>query len=187
MGRVETESARMGRLVDDLLTLARSDEQREFIRRSFDLGSVDLGSVCADAVTDASAIDGGRLITFTDQRNPSVDVARKVAGDSDAMQQVLNNLLMNARRHTPTGTPIEVGLRNNVDFAEVTVVDHGPGFAAEDIAHVFDWFWRASEAKGSGLGLAIVRAIVEAHGGTVTAANANWAGAVLTVRLPLVP
>ncbi len=189
MLRVETESARMGRLVDDLLVLARSDEQRQSRRQP-----VDVALICSDAVTDAGAIEPGRVISFRGERIlPAGATSPKVAGDADALRQVIDNLVTNARLHTPAGTPIDVAVRNHSSGIEITVTDHGPGFEAGQFEHVFDRFWRGGRnpdgplphPRGSGLGLAIARAVVDAHGGTITAHNATLGGAVVTVRLPL--
>jgi two-component system, OmpR family, sensor histidine kinase MprB len=94
----------------------------------------------------------------------------------------VSNLLDNAEKWSPAGEPIEVA----VSGAEVVVRDHGPGFSGEDLPRVFDRFYRARSARGlpgSGLGLAIVRQVAEAHGGSVTAANADGGGAQLRLTL----
>ncbi len=185
MARVETESARMGRLVDDLLTLARSDEQRQLRRQP-----VDVGPLCHDAVTDCHAIDNERPVRFVDHRPEPT----QVLGDPDALRQVIDNLLTNSRRHTPASTPVTVTVNNVDGDTVITVTDEGPGFATGNLERVFDRFWRAEQSRtgygngdrphGSGLGLAIVQAIVTAHDGTVTASNATSGGAVVTVLLP---
>ncbi len=189
MLRVETESARMGRLVDDLLVLARSDEQRQSRRQP-----VDVALICSDAVTDAGAIEPGRVISFREERiSPTGTPLGKVAGDPDALRQVVDNLLTNARLHTPAGTPIDVVVSSHTTGVEITVSDHGSGFEAGQFEHVFDRFWRSGRSpdgplphrRGSGSGLAIARAVVEGHGGTITAHNASLGGAVVTVELPL--
>jgi two-component system, OmpR family, sensor histidine kinase MprB len=94
----------------------------------------------------------------------------------------VSNLLDNAEKWSPAGEPIEVA----VSGGEVVVRDHGPGFSGEDLPRVFDRFYRARSARGlpgSGLGLAIVRQVAEAHGGSVTAANAAGGGAQLRLRV----
>ena len=93
------------------------------------------------------------------------------------------NLLDNAVKYSPSGEPVEIELAGE----ELTVRDHGPGISAEDLAHVFDRFYRGAEARGrpgSGLGLAIVRQVVRQHGGTVTAERAPGGGTLMRVRLP---
>ncbi|WP_457637673.1 sensor histidine kinase [Oceanithermus sp.] len=110
--------------------------------------------------------------------------------DPGRMRQVVVNLLDNAIRHA--SSLVEVGCQRLGDRACITVRDDGPGIAAEDLPHVFDRFYRADPARnrgsgGSGLGLAIVQAIVQAHGGQVTAANHPGGGAVFTTCLPVEP
>jgi two-component system OmpR family sensor kinase len=179
MDRIEAESARMGGLVDDLLTLARVDEVREPAREP-----LDLRELLEDARDDARAAAPEREISLT----PTGPVA--IEGDGDALRRVFANLLRNAIVHTPDGTPIEISLEATEAQATVTVRDHGPGLPSGDPNAVFERFWRDSASRGrddggAGLGLAIVAAIVNAHGGTVEAANAPTGGALFTVRLPL--
>ena len=109
-----------------------------------------------------------------------------VHGSAPRLAKAVNNLLDNAVKWNGTGRPIEVRLREG----ELTVRDHGPGFAPGELEHVFDRFFRGARARdkaGSGLGLAIVRQIAEAHGGTAGAANAEGGGALLSLRLPTRP
>jgi two-component system, OmpR family, sensor kinase len=179
MDRIEAESARMGGLVDDLLTLARVDEVREPAREP-----LDLRELLEDARDDARAAAPEREISLT----PTGPVA--IDADGDALRRVFANLLRNAIVHTPDGTPIEVSLAATEAQATVTVRDHGPGLPPGDPNAVFERFWRDSESRGrddggAGLGLAIVAAIANAHGGTVEASNAPDGGATFTVRLPL--
>jgi two-component system OmpR family sensor kinase len=179
MARIESESARMGGLVDDLLTLARIDEVREPARET-----LDLRELLEDARDDARAAAPERAITLS----PTGPVA--ALGDGDALRRVFANLLRNAVVHTPEGTPIEIGLETTEGWATVTVRDHGPGLPPGDPNAVFERFWRDSDSRGrddggAGLGLAIVAALVAAHGGSVDASNPTGGGALLTVRLPL--
>jgi two-component system OmpR family sensor kinase len=179
MARIEAESARMGGLVDDLLTLARVDEVREPAREP-----LDLRELLEDARDDARAAAPERAISL----GPTGPVA--IEADGDALRRVFANLLRNAIVHTPDGTPIEIGLEASDAWATVFVRDHGPGLPSGDPGAVFERFWRDSESRGrddggAGLGLAIVAAIANAHGGAVEAANATDGGAEFTVRLPL--
>jgi two-component system OmpR family sensor kinase len=177
MRRIEDEAARMGVLVEDLLTLARLDEVREVA-----YGRVDLSALASDAVDDARAT--------APEREISVDAGpAAVTGDADQLRQVLANLLRNALVHTPAGTPIEVSVRRENGTVRLTVRDHGPGLPTDDADALFERFWRAEGGRergkgGAGLGLAIVAGIVDGHGGTVTAANAPGGGAAFEVRLP---
>jgi two-component system, OmpR family, sensor kinase len=167
----------MKTLVEDLLLLARLDETRPVQRTP-----IDLAVVAADACSDATAVAPGRRVVL-DAPEPVV-----VAGDGDHLRQAVANLVGNALRHTPPGTPIDVSARRADDLAVVVVRDHGPGLAADTIEHVFDRFWQADHARtgvGAGLGLSIVAAIIDEHGGTVSAANAEAGGAEFTIRLPL--
>lgn len=179
MDRIEAESARMGGLVDDLLTLARVDEVREPAREP-----LDLCELLEDARDDARAAAPDREVSLT----PTGPVA--IEGDGDALRRVFANLLRNAIVHTPDGTPIEVSLEATEHQATVIVRDHGSGLPPGDSNAVFERFWRDSASRGrddggAGLGLAIVAAIVNAHGGSVEASNAPDGGAEFTVRLPL--
>jgi two-component system, OmpR family, sensor kinase len=179
MSRIESESARMGGLVDDLLTLARIDEVREPAR-----DPLDLRELLEDARDDARAAAPERQITL----NPTGPVA--ILADGDALRRVFANLLRNAIVHTPEGTPIELTLKTTEAWATVEVRDHGPGLPPGDPNAVFERFWRDSESRGrddggAGLGLAIVNGLVNSHGGRVDASNPPGGGALFTVRLPL--
>jgi two-component system OmpR family sensor kinase len=178
MRRIEEEAARMGVLVEDLLTLARLDEvaAAPHVR-------VDLGSIVRDAVDDGRATAPDREI------GARVNGSAFVLGDADQLRQVLGNLLRNALVHTPAGTPIEVDVRQIGDDVRLEVRDHGPGLPPGDPAALFERFWRSEGGRergkgGAGLGLAIVAVIVDAHGGQVEAANAADGGASFVVRLP---
>jgi two-component system OmpR family sensor kinase len=177
MRRIEEESARMKTLVEDLLLLARLDQTRPIERTS-----VDLAVLAADACSDAVAAAPGRPVTL-DAPEPAI-----VLGDQNHLRQAIANLVSNALRHTPAGTPIEVSAHVAGDRAVVAVRDHGPGLDEEALAHVFDRFWQADRArvgKGAGLGLAIVAGIAAEHGGEAMATNAPDGGARFTLRLPL--
>lgn len=174
--RIEEESARMRVLVEDLLLLARLDEHRPVERKP-----TDLVVLAADACTDVVATDPERSVTL-DAPEPVV-----VPGDEVHLRQAIANLTTNALRHTPSGTPLEVGCHVEDGKAVVTVRDHGPGLDEESVQHVFDRFWQGDKArvgKGTGLGLSIVAAIAAEHGGAASAGNAPGGGAVFTLTLP---
>ncbi|HWM12028.1 MAG TPA: ATP-binding protein, partial [Solirubrobacteraceae bacterium] len=180
MRRIEDEAARMGVLVEDLLTLARLDEIAEAPHTE-----VDLAALAADAVADAAAVAPDRAISL-DATGRAI-----VLGDAHQLRQVLGNLLRNAVVHTPAGTPVEVRVVAGPNV-RVSVRDHGPGLPGDDPAALFERFWRAEGGRergraGAGLGLAIVAAIVEAHGGKVAAADAAGGGAEFSVVLPAGP
>ncbi len=181
MRRIEDEAARMGVLVEDLLTLARLDETREAQR-----APVDAARLVRDAGHDAQAVAPDR-----DVRVDAGEGDLMVLGDADHLRQVLANLVRNALVHTPPGTAIALGAHAVADDVVLTVRDHGPGLPASDPATLFERFWRAEHDRGrargkagAGLGLSIVAALVAAHDGTVTAADAPGGGACFTVTLP---
>jgi two-component system OmpR family sensor kinase len=183
MSRIEQEAARMGVLVEDLLTLARLDEVRDAVREP-----VDVTELARDAAEDARAAARDRQIAFRGGDDDTL-----VLGDGDQLRQVIGNLTRNALVHTPPGTPVEVGVERDDGHVRIVVRDHGPGLPDDDDdgggGSLFERFWRADAARGrgpagAGLGLAIVHAIVTAHGGTVRAENAPDGGARFTVELP---
>jgi two-component system OmpR family sensor kinase len=187
MQRVEQESARMGVLVEDMLLLARLDQQRPIEHRP-----VDLLTLAADAVQDARIIAPGRDITL----DVGSGAAFLVLGDEVRLRQVIGNLMNNALTHTPDGTPVAVrllaGARQPVPSVVLEVADQGPGLRPDQAEHVFERFYRADQARtrtagGTGLGLAIVAALVAAHDGTVTLQTAPGQGATFRITLPLAP
>ncbi len=185
MRRIEDEAARMGGLVDDLLTLARLDEQRPERRTP-----VDLTVVAVDAVQDARVLDPRRDVALTGRGAPLGPTV--VLGDESRMRQVVTNLVANALRHTPAGTPVEIVVGRDEGFGVLEVRDHGPGIAPEQARKVFERFFRADASRqrasgGSGLGLAIVAAIVASHGGQVGISQTPGGGATFAVRIPLAP
>jgi len=178
MGRIEDEAARMGVLVEDLLTLARLDEVPDTPH-----AQLDLAALVRDAVDDGRASAPDREIAI------EIDGPALVLGDRDQLRQVLGNLLRNAFVHTPQGTPIEVNLAHVDGEVRLEVRDHGPGLPTSDAEALFERFWRSEGGRergrgGAGLGLAIVAAIVDAHDGEVRAGNAPGGGAAFVVTLP---
>ena len=176
---IRAETARMDRLVNDLLTLARLDEGVPM-----EMAPVELVSLASDAVRTASAVGPDWPVRFW-AAHPV-----EVSGDKDRLRQVLDNLLANVRAHTPPGTTTTVRVDQIGDHAEIEVRDTGPGMPDEEAHRVFERFYRADRARsrtsgGSGLGLAIVAAIVAAHGGTVSATSALGSGLVVSVRIPM--
>ena len=180
MRRVEDEAARMGLLVDDLLLLARLDQQRPLVREP-----VDLLKLAGDAVQDARAVAPDRRIELVVDAAPPV-----VLGDDARLRQVLGNLMTNALTHTPPGTAVTVRLGSRGPHAVLEVEDAGPGLTDEQAARVFERFYRADAARsrahgGSGLGLSIVAALVAAHAGRVEVDPGAGSGATFRVLLPL--
>jgi two-component system OmpR family sensor kinase len=178
---IRAETARMERLVNDLLTLARFDEGLPI-----QIVPTELVGVGAEAVRTAATVGPQWPVEFT-ASHPV-----EVMGDPTRLRQVIDNLLANVRAHTPEGTSATVHVDQDGAMAEIVVKDSGPGMPSEEAARVFERFYRvdASRARnhgGSGLGLSIVAAIVAAHGGTVSAKSAPGEGMMVTVRLPVIP
>jgi len=210
MRRLEQESSRMGVLVEDMLLLARLDQQRPLEHQT-----VDLLTLAADAVHDARVVAPGRSINLT----VGSGAALLVLGDEVRLRQVIGNLMSNALAHTPDGTPIDVRIRSGSlseapshaqarppvparsapgqpapagsrSAAVLEVADHGPGMTREQAEHAFERFYRADQARttgGTGLGLAIVAALVAAHGGAVWVESSPGQGATFRIALPLAP
>ena len=181
MSRVESESRRMGLLVDDLLLLARLDAQRPI-----EQNRVDLLALASDAVHDAQAIAPKRNITMEVFDGPGTP---EVLGDEPRLRQVLGNLVTNALQHTPESADITVRVGTEGDDAIVEVVDEGPGMSQEDALRIFERFYRTDSSRarisgGTGLGLSIVDSLVLAHDGTVTVTTAPGQGCRFHVSLP---
>ncbi|WP_233273318.1 sensor histidine kinase [Streptomyces broussonetiae] len=179
--RIKAESSRLGEMVDDLLLLARLDAGRPLESRP-----VDLTRLVLDAVTDARAAGPDHRWSLDLPEDPVT-----VPGDDHRLQQVLANLLANARLHTPVGTKVTVTLETGTDAAVLTVHDDGPGVPDEVQPGVFERFTRAEHRRrpnasggGAGLGLSIVAAVAEAHGGRVELESGPGSTA-FTVRLPV--
>lgn len=178
MTRINHEAQRLTRLVNDLLTLARLDEQRPVERQP-----VDLARLAMDAATDFRAAAPDHPLSLDARPGAVVD------GDGDALRQVIVNLLANVHHHTPAGTQVALTVETDGEGVAVSVADDGPGMADDTARHVFDRFYRADKSRAratgnSGLGLAIAAAIVDAHGGTIDLETAPGTGTTFTVRLP---
>jgi signal transduction histidine kinase len=201
----EEESARMGRLVGDLLLLARADAGD---LPSFQRERVDLGELASEVVERARPQAGTRSLTV------NADSGYIVIGDRDRLKQLVANLVENAIRYTPAGGRVQVvvsgssGLqqrsgavrsRNARDsgtstpMALLTISDSGIGISPTDLPHVFERFYRADKARsralgGSGLGLSIAQYVAQTHGGSISvASDGPNRGSTFTVRLPLAP
>jgi two-component system OmpR family sensor kinase len=166
----------MARLVDRMLTLARADSGLKLT-----LAPVELRTLVTEVARQAAAVHPDRTLNVE-----SVEVA--VAGDEDALRQLLWILLDNAIRYSRT--TISVSLSIDGGWARLMVSDDGPGIAPDDRERVFERFFRADRARtgqGAGLGLSIARWITDQHGGRIVAAAGPGGGAGLFVDLPLLP
>jgi two-component system OmpR family sensor kinase len=189
--RIEDEASRMGLLVEDLLLLARLDQERPLVR-----APLELRVIANDAVTAARAVAPDRTIQL---EIPEGTGPLIVSGDEARLRQVVDNLVANALTHTPAGTPVWLRLYAEDGSVVVEVADAGPGLRPEQADRVFERFYRADAARtrrnsaaptarsGTGLGLAIVAALVAAHEGTVQVDSPPGGGAVFRVRLPAAP
>ena len=190
--RVEDEASRMGVLVDDLLLLARLDQQRPM-----DFRTVDLLAIAADALHDARVIAPSREINLT----VAMPDAPLVTGDEASLRQVVGNLMSNALTHTPDGTPIDITIRAGSVASTGTpdepavifeVTDHGPGLTSKQQERVFERFYRTDRARsraagGTGLGLAIIAALIDAHLGRVWVESEPGKGATFGFAVPFAP
>ena len=176
MRRTEQEAARMGRLINDMLVLARLDEQRPLAQEP-----VDLSELVRDAAADASATSPAPTITV-EASTPNV-----VIGDDDHVRQVMANLISNALFHAETAVHLRSAQID--DRAIVEVTDDGVGMPPEVVERVTERFFRADPSRsrdrgGSGLGLAIVEAAVTAHGGTIEIISAAGEGTTIRLSFP---
>lgn len=181
MGRIEAESERMSKLVEDMLLLARLDNDPS----NLSLHPVDVVEVVLNATSDAQVSWPGKQWSVDIPEHPVVARA-----DQQKLHQVVVNLLANANKHTPDGTEVEAGVRVDGPWAVVTVTDNGPGIDPRIKNQVFERFARADVARAhnsegsTGLGLAIVQAVMDAHGGTASVESAPGR-TVFTLRVPL--
>jgi two-component system OmpR family sensor kinase len=169
-------SRRMRRLVADLLLLARADAGRATVRQP-----VDFAEVVREAVAEAISISADHTVSAHIPEGESF----VVEGAPDDLHRLVLNLAENAMAHTPPGTLVDVGLGRSGGELVLEVSDSGPGIPEELRARIFDRFVRAERTGGgSGLGLSIVRAVAEAHGGSVAVDESPAGGARFRVRLP---
>ena len=178
----ERNGHRLSALVRDILLVAQADAGR----LGLDMRTVALGDLVAQAVTAArpSATAKGIDLEHEISGNPSIHA------DPDRLGQVLDNLISNAIKFTPSGGRVRVALVIAQSRARITVSDDGPGIPGEECERLFEPFYRARQATkdvvpGSGLGLAVVKAIAEAHGGSVSVESEVGRGSVFRADLPL--
>ncbi len=185
LAAIESEAARMQRLVADLLLLARADAGVTIEKQI-----VELDTLLLDIYRQA------RLMTTTVKVSLGSEDQAQVVGDPDRLKQLFLNLADNAIKYTPAGGTVTLALERDEALVRVTIADTGVGIPASDLPKIFDRFYRADKSRvrdpangagGTGLGLAIVKWIVDAHGGTITVASQVGKGSMFTVTLPLAP
>lgn len=183
MRRTEQESARMGRLVEDMLSLARLDE-----RRPMSFGPVHVAGLLDDLAADARVLDPDRTISVdVDAADPLI-----VSGDGDRVRQAVLNVLTNARVHTDGDIELTAAPKPGADGrdgVEIEIVDHGRGMTAEEVDRATERFYRADPSRsrargGSGLGLAIADGIVGSHRGELTIRSERGTGTTVAIWLP---
>ncbi|MCC6174280.1 MAG: HAMP domain-containing protein [Chloroflexi bacterium] len=181
IGSIVREAGRMGRLVNDLLALARADAGQPFHR-----SRLMLDTVLVEVFMQQRPLADGVRLMVGDLEQIAVD------GDRDRLKQLLLNLVDNALRHTLAGGTVTLDLVRRADLAELRVRDTGSGIGPEHLPRIFDRFYRVDgDARraggGAGLGLAICRQIAEAHGGRIDVESRVGVGTTFTLRLPAVP
>jgi two-component system OmpR family sensor kinase len=177
--RIEAEGVRMSSLVEDLLSLARTDEGVPL-----HIEPIDINELVTDAATSArAAFPTRRIEAFTGPYGATVN------GDRGQLLRVLTNLLANAATHTDPNGPIRITVQPTGQTVVIQVADSGPGLTPEDAARIFDRFWRADKSRvrasgGTGLGMSIVAATIAQHRGTVRFDSTVAAGSTATITLP---
>ncbi|MEZ4671150.1 MAG: HAMP domain-containing sensor histidine kinase [Anaerolineae bacterium] len=181
---MQSEAARMSRMVDDLLLLARAD----YGNLALDMTEVDLDTVVTDVFKEARILAKDKHLVI---KMPELEPLR-IQGNADRLKQLLLNLVSNAIKFTPDGGQVSISLRQEDDCAILKVSDTGIGIQPDDLEHIFDRFYRADTSRtrvhstdGSGLGLAIAKWISEAHNGTIEAHSIPGQQTTFTVRIPL--
>jgi two-component system, OmpR family, sensor kinase len=183
LAAVVRKAAQVGRIVDDLLFLARSESGSILVRRE----AVDLQEVLGDVLLDGADMgskSGVRILP----RQPTEPVI--VRGDADRLRQAILIALDNAMKLAPAGSTVEIELRRDNDCAVVAVHDDGPGFTEEEIGSAFTRFYRGRPSpgrsgRGLGLGLSIAKWIVDQHDGMIRIVNARDVGATVEIEVPL--
>lgn len=173
---IESEGERLSRLVQNLLQVTRLETGAIEIHKE----RFPLEEVVGSALERVERRLQGRMIkTAIPPDLPPIPL------DPILLEQVLINLIENAIQHTPQATRIDISARIDGALATITVADRGPGLVPDEIGHLFEKFRRGAGSSGTGLGLAICRAIVQAHGGQITAENRDGGGALFRFTLPL--
>jgi two-component system OmpR family sensor kinase/two-component system sensor histidine kinase BaeS len=191
ISRLYDETRLLSRLVEDLRELALADAGQLHLN----LHPIDVAQVIQHTLDKLSLAAEAQEVNLTVQLPYNLPFAQ---ADPDRVAQVLRNLLVNAVRHTPPGGLVTVYASSKADNLEIAIADTGEGIAPEDLAHVFERFWRADPARartgsdgeerfigGTGLGLAVAQSLVEAQGGRIWAESTPGEGTVFRFTLPL--
>ncbi|TFD80285.1 two-component sensor histidine kinase [Cryobacterium sp. Sr8] len=182
--RLTTESARLGRLTQEIIELSRLQSQEAVAQPEL---------VKVDAVV-AAAVDQARIVA--DANHITIAVGKKsrseVYGDERLLVVAVHNLIANAVNYSPDGSRVGVGVRRNEGAVEITVTDQGVGIPEADLDRIFERFFRVDQARsrhtgGTGLGLAIVKHVVQNHGGDIRVWSQPGKGSTFTIRLPEAP
>jgi two-component system sensor histidine kinase BaeS len=178
------EAQALARLVEDLRTLSLAEAgQLALVREPIDVAEL-LADVCTSFSGQAEVADIDLRLEIVGDEPLVVD------GDVGRLDQVLGNLLSNALRYTPNGGTIALQAERTEDGVRIRVSDTGSGIPPEDLAYIFDRFWKGDRSRtrqdgtGSGLGLAIARQLVHAHGGTIRVESTVGKGSTFTIELP---
>ncbi|MFK7802252.1 MAG: ATP-binding protein [Anaerolineae bacterium] len=183
LGELHDEVGRLSRMIEDLRMLSLADAgELPIIKQQVDIRSL-LGLI----VTRYRSLAETNDIELVQDET---DVPLLIYADSDKLQQAIRNLLENALHYTPEGGRVRVTAVRDKKMAHISIIDTGSGIPSEELAQLFDRFWRGDRSRnrhsgGSGLGLAIVQQIVDLHEGKVTAVSPDGTGAVFTISLPL--
>jgi two-component system sensor histidine kinase BaeS len=173
------EVLRLARMVDDLQTLAAADAAALHL----ELGPCDLAAIAANAAASLASRLAAAGITLESQLGPAT-----VLADPRWIHQVITNLLTNAVKFSPPGSVVSLAVIRTAEGAELRVTDHGVGIPADDLPHIFDRFWRGSQAaqiSGSGIGLAVAAEIAAAHGGQLTVSSEPGQGTQVALIMPV--
>jgi two-component system OmpR family sensor kinase len=178
--QAEQEIARLDRMLGEMLALSRMEGGLPGMERE----PLELAEVVHEGVEQSRLEADAQQVEL---QLTSIDSAM-VSGNAMLLERALDNLLANAIKFSPAGGRVEVTLRVDPPFAEISVRDHGPGVPADELALLFRPFFRgsnAARAEGHGLGLAIVQRVVRVHGGSIEVGNAEGGGLEVRLRLPL--